>query len=263
METKKRLGEILVDAGLISEEICNRALRMQVGGNRRLGRILVKMGALTSDQLLETLANQFDQPIIEVEKELSSGGHFLLPRYLCKKYEVFPLGVEQENILKLAMADPSDSQAISDVENYTGKAVQPLLARQKDIHAAISRHIRLSLRDIFNPQSYTRYAKVASSLALVLIVIVGAFTYRFYLESKYGTVTRTETATIYKNHDLMVGLEHSGKATLLGRGAHATGYYSVTFDSTDALARFIDTRKGDLSSVQVEWIHWAVQQRSY
>jgi len=263
METKKRLGEILIDAGLITEETCTKALRMQVGGNRRLGRILVKMGALTSDQLLETLANQFERPIIEVEKEMTTEALSLLPRYLCKKYEVFPLAVEQETILKLAMADPSDGEAINDVENYTGKAVQPLLARQMDIHAAIGKHIRLSFRDIFNPQSYTRYAKVASSLALVLILIVGAFTYHFYMESKYGTVTRTETATIYKNHDLMVGLEHSGKATLLGRGAHATGYYSVTFDSKEALARFIDTRKGDLSSAQVEWAHWAVRQRPY
>jgi len=263
METKKRLGEILIDAGLITEETCTKALRMQVGGNRRLGRILVRMGALTSDQLLETLASQFGQPIIEVEKEMTTESLSLLPRYLCKKYEVFPLAVEQENILKLAMADPSDSVAISDVENYTGKAVQPLLARQMDIHIAIGKHIRLSLGDIFNPQSYTRYAKVASLLALVLIFIVGAFTYRFYMDSKYGTVTRTETATIYKNHDLMVGLEDSGKATFLGRGIHATGYYSATFDSTDALARFIDTRKTDLSSVQLEWVHWAVRQRVY
>ena len=47
MEAKKRLGEILIDAGLITEETCMKALRMQVGGNRRLGRILVKMGALS------------------------------------------------------------------------------------------------------------------------------------------------------------------------------------------------------------------------
>jgi hypothetical protein len=221
---KKRLGELLIQSGLITEEDCNRALKMQVGGNRRLGRILVKMGIITSDQLLDTLARQFELPIIDIEQEYNPAAKGLLPRYLCSKYEVFPLGLDRETILKVAMADPSDSEAIIDIENYTGKAVQPCLARQTAIHEAIKRHVRLSASDIFNPQSYTRYAKLASALALVLIVIIAGFTYRFYSQAKYGTITRTADAIIYKNHDLMVGIDQSGKATLLGRGAHASGY---------------------------------------
>lgn len=257
---KKRLGELLIHSGLISEEDCNRALRMQVGGNRRLGRILVKMGAITSDQLLETLAAQFELPIIDIEQEYRPLTHGLLPRYLCSKYEVFPLGLDRDTILKVAMADPSDSEAITDMENFTGKAIQPCLARQADIHRAIKRHIRLSVGDIFNPQSYTRYAKIASTFALVLIIVIAGFTYRLYTQAKYGTVTQTATTTIYKNHDLMVGIDRSGKATLLGRGAHAEGYYSISFDSSAALAKFVENKKDDLSTDQYEWARWAVSQ---
>ena len=257
MSAKKRLGEILIDSGLITAETCNRALRMQVGGTRRLGKILVKMGALTSDQLLETLATQFELPIVDIEQEYNPEAKGLLPRYLCSKYEVFPLGLEGKTVLRLAMADPSDNEAVTDIENFTGKAVQPCLARQGDIHEAITRHVGLSLRDIFNPQSYTRYAKVASSLALVLIILVAGFTYRFYIESKYGTVTRAAETTLYKNHDLMVGIERTGKAMLLGRGAYASGYYSISFDSTAALMKFIDSKKNDLSTDQYEWAQWA------
>lgn len=255
---KKRLGEILVQSGSITEEDCNRALKMQVGGNRRLGRILVRMGAITSDQLLETLSSQFELPIIDIENEYNPMAKGLLPHYLCTKYEVFPLGLDRETILKVAMADPSDSEAITDIENFTGKAVQPCLARQSAIHEAIKRHVSLSLGDIFNPQSYTRYAKAASALALVLIVIVAGFTYRFYVQAKYGTITRTADTVIYKNHDLMVGIDQSGKATLLGRGAHATGYYSISFDSTDSLAKFVNNKKDDLSTSQFEWAKWAI-----
>lgn len=258
MSDKKRLGELLIDAGLISMEDCNRALKMQVGGNRRLGRILVKMGTITSDQLLEILSSQFEMPIIDIEREYNPAAKGLLPRYLCAKYEVFPLALEGDTILKVAMADPSDTEAINDIENFTGNAVQPCLARQTDIHQAIKRHVRLSISDIFNPQSYTRYAKVMSTMALILTIIVAGFTYRFYMQAKYGTVTRTADAVIYKNHDLMVGIERSGKATLLGRGAHATGYYSITFDSTDSLAKFITNKKSDLSSDQYEWTQWAL-----
>lgn len=258
MSDKKRLGELLIDAGLISMEDCNRALKMQVGGNRRLGRILVKMGTITSDQLLEILSSQFEMPIIDIEREYNPAAKGLLPRYLCTKYEVFPLALEGDTILKVAMADPSDTEAINDIENFTGNAVQPCLARQGDIHQAIKHHVRLSISDIFNPQSYTRYAKVMSTMALILTIIVAGFTYRFYMQAKYGTVTRTADAVIYKNHDLMVGIERSGKATLLGRGTHATGYYSITFDSTDSLAKFITSKKNDLSSSQYEWTQWAL-----
>jgi len=255
---RKRLGELLIHSGLITEENCNRALKMQVGGNRRLGRILVKMGAITSDQLLETLAAQFELPIVDIEQEYNPAEKSLLPRYLCTKYEVFPLGLDRDTILKVAMSDPSDSEAITDMENFTGKAVQPCLARQTDIHQAIKRHIRLSASDIFNPQSYNQYAKVASALALVLILIVTGFTYRYYVQAKYGTVTRTADTTIYKNHDLMVGIDQTGKATLLGRGAHANGYYSISFDSPTALAKFVDNKKEDLSTNQYEWAKWAI-----
>ena len=256
--SRKRLGELLIQSGLITEKDRSRALRMQVGGNRRLGKILVKMGAITSDQLLETLATQFELPIVDIEQEYNIAAKGMLPRYLCTKYEVFPLGLEQETTLKVAMADPSDSEAITDMENFTGKVVQPCLARQGEIHKAIKRHVRLSANDIFNPQSYTQYAKVASSLALVLILVVAGLTYRFYLQAKYGTVTRTTNTTIYKNHDLMVAIDQTGKTTLLGRGAHANGYYSISFDSPTALAQFVENKKDDLSTNQYEWANWAI-----
>lgn len=255
---KKRLGELLIHSGLITEEDCNRALKMQVGGNRRLGRILVKMGAITSDQLLGTLASQFELPIIDIEQEYNPAVKGLLPRYLCRKYEVFPLALDRGTILKVAMADPSDIEAITDIENFTGKAVQPCLARQVDIQQAITRYIRLSAHDIFNPQNYTRYAKIASGLALVLILVVAGFSYRYYAQAKYGTVTRTADTTMYKNLDLMIGIDKSGKTTLLGRGAHANGYYSISFDSPATLAKFLENKKDDLSTNQYEWARWAI-----
>lgn len=258
MSDKKRLGELLIDSGLITMEDCNRALKMQVGGNRRLGRILVKMGAITSDQLLGILSTQFDSPIINIVQEYKASAKEILPRYLCSKYDVFPLCLENDKILKVAMADPSDIEAITDIENFTGKAVQPCLARQADIQQAIKKFVPVSFSDIFNPQRHTRYAKITSAVALILIIAVAGFTYQFYTQTKYGTITRTGTTTIYKNHDLMVGLEQSGKTTLLGRGAHAGGYYSITFDSPAALADFVENKKNDLSSAQYEWTRWAI-----
>ncbi len=258
MAAKKRLGELLVEANLITEEECAQALKMQVGGTRRLGHILVQMGAITSDQLLEILSDQFELPILDLDQEFSSEAKSIMPRYLCRKYEVIPLGIIKEKILKLGMADPSDSEAIIDIENFTGTAIQPCLARQSDINLAIKKYIPFSLRDFFNPQSYTSWAKGASALALILIIAVAGFTFRFYNQTKYGSITKTADATIYKNHDLMVGIENSGTTTLLGRGAYANGYYSISFHSPEALENFLEHKKEDLSTNQYEWAKWAV-----
>lgn len=262
MSGTKRLGELLLDANIIAPDILDRALKMQVGGTRRLGRILVNMGAISSDQLTDILSQQLHLPVINPQQEFSPEVQGLLPRYLCKKFEVLPLGFDGQNILNLAMTDPSDNEAISSVEKYSGKAVQPCLARLTDIHRAINHHTRLSWRDFFNPQSFTPYTKAASILSLVLVLIVAGFMYRLYSQNKFGTITRTKTAVLYKNLDLMVGIEQSGKATLLGRGVHADGYYSITFDSVTALEKFVDAKKNDLSSAQYDWVRW-VSSRSH
>jgi len=258
MSEKKRLGELLINAGIITTEDCNRALKMQVGGNRRLGRILVKMGLVTSDQLLEMLATQFDSPIINIASEHDASAKGILPRYLCTKYDVFPLSLEGNKIFKIAMADPSDTEAITNIENFTGKAVQPCLARQADIQQAIKKFVPFSFGDVFALQRHSQYAKIASAVALILVIAVAGFTHHFYHQTKYGTVTHTGTATIYKNHDLMVGFDQHGKTTLLGRGIYADGYYSITFDSPAALANFLENKKDDLSTAQYEWSKWAV-----
>jgi len=260
MAEKLRLGELLLQSKLVTEEELKQALKMQVGGNRRLGRILVQMGAIDSNELLEILSKQFDLPIIEPSQEYSQEAQSLLPRYLCNKYEVFPIGVIKGKILKLAMSDPSDSEAITDIEHYTGKAVQPCLARQDAIERAIKKLVPFSLRDFFNPQSFTRWSRAASLVTLVLIVAVGLFTYRFYHQTKYGTVTHSPEATIYKNHDLMVGFDQSGNTTFLGRGAYSNGYYSISFETPEALARFLEHKKSDLSLKQYEWAKWAIAQ---
>ncbi|MCP3890268.1 MAG: hypothetical protein GY702_15570, partial [Desulfobulbaceae bacterium] len=104
-------------------------------------------------------------------------------------------------------------------------------------------------------------AKASSAVAIVLIIAVAGFTYNFYSQTKYGSMTTTADSIMYKNHDLIVGIDNSGQATLLGRGAYANGYYSISFSSPEALETFLDHKKNDMSSTQYEWAKWAVNQR--
>jgi type IV pilus assembly protein PilB len=137
MTNKPRLGEILVQEGLVKQSDVDQALRTQVGGNRRLGHILVRMKLISADQLAETLSSQLELEICDLSNGFSSEVSGLVPRYLCRRYTVLPLDLKENNILEMAMADPCDDEAINNLEHYTGMVIQPLLARQSDIDRAI------------------------------------------------------------------------------------------------------------------------------
>lgn len=260
MTNKQRLGELLVQHGLVGQAQIDEALRLQVGGNRRLGYLLIKMGVLSDDQLLETLSVQLAMPIVDIANTFDPEVKRTLPRYLCRKYNVIPLRFGDLNLLQVGMSDPLDAEAIVDIENYTGRVVEPVLARQNNISAAIGRNIPLSLKDIFNPQVYNRFAKVATLFAAVLLLAVAALLFRYVQTEKYGTISVVENTRLYKNHDLIIGIEENGKASIFGHGAYATGYYSVTFANTEVLVNFVEQKRQNFSDKQYAWLSWVFSQ---
>ena len=153
MAGKERLGEILVQKGLVPQEIINEALRIKAGGDRRLGHILLGMKAISDDQLKDTLSDQSGESVCEIQAKFSPEVKKTLPRYLCRKLGVLPLAFKNNNVLELAMADPTDDDAIRDVEHFTGKVVKTCLSRYSDIEREIPKRIPLSLQDIFSPPS--------------------------------------------------------------------------------------------------------------
>ncbi len=258
MATKMLLGELLVQQDLVNQETINEALRVQVGGNRRLGKILVRMGALSEDKLAEILAAQLHIDIIDIDKSFSANIRKKIPRYLCRQYDALPLRLKSNNILEIAMSDPSDQQAINELEQYTGNVIESRLARQSDIAAGTAKLIPYSLHDFFAPRASARLTRLAVALCLVLVATVGGFSYRYIHTAKYGTISKSAESTIYKNHDLMLGFDKQGTINFLGHGAYARGYYAVSFDDANALSSFLASRKTDLSEKQKEWLVWAI-----
>ncbi len=256
MAGKKRLGELLVQQEIVNQDTVNDALRVQVGGNRRLGHILLRMGALSDDQLANTLSQQLEIPLTNVDDVFSPEAKQLLPRYLCTKYSALPLLLKGHNIMLTAMADPSDNEAITNIEHYTGKVVEPCLARQSDITRAITKKLPFSIKNFLIPHCNTRLNRIVAMVALTLVVVLGGATYNYIQTAKYGTISKLSNSTIYEHHDLMVGFDTSGKISLLGHSAFADGYYSVSFNNTHALSTFIDSRKNEFSVKQSEWLNW-------
>jgi len=264
METKKRLGELLVQQKIVNQETVNEALRVQVGGNRRLGHILLQMGVISDDQLANTLSQQLKIPLIDIDEAFSTNVKQILPRYLCTKYSALPLSLQTNNIMLTAMADPSDQEAIQDIEHYTGKVVEACLAKQSDITKAIPKKVPYSIKDILNPQCNTRLNRAIATVALALVVILGVTTYNYIQTTKYGTVSQLGSSTLYEHHDLIVGFDRSGKISLLGHSAFSEGYYSVEFNNIDTLKAFIQSRKNDFSVEQSKWLKWVLnEEKSY
>lgn len=258
MEKRKRLGDLLIDAKMITKSDLDKALRLQVGGNRRLGYLLIKMGFITEEQLHSVLSKQMDLPIITIENEISNTTKKLLPRYLCRKYSVLPLGYGENNTLNMAMVDPSDTDAVTDIEKYTGKIIRPLLASKSDITTSINQHIPWSFKDVFNAQTSSKVTALATSIALVLVIVTASQFYRDRIQEKYGKVTRSGQVITYENLELIVGFDGNDKISLLGRGAHSAGYYSVTFDNANSLQSFVQSKKDGFSEKQIQWINWAI-----
>ncbi|MGV1098227.1 GspE/PulE/PilB domain-containing protein [Thiovibrio sp. JS02] len=261
MKAKVQLGQLLLEKKLVTQDQINEALRLQVSGGRRLGYLLIKMGYLNDEQLLKALAEQLEVPIINIDEKFSNEVRSAVPRYLCQKYSLIPLGRKNHNILSVAMADPMDRQAIEDIENYTNLVVEASLAKHNEIDRAIKQYIPLSLKDIFNPQSFGLVAKSATALLFIIFVVMSFFAARYVYHEKYGTITMADSSVIYKNHDIMIGVDKAGKFSLLGRGARATGFYSVTFENIDQLKAFLEMKKTDFSEKQYDWINWTISHR--
>jgi len=136
----KKIGELLIDEGLIKPEQLKRALEEQQQTGERIGYILVKLGFITEDDLVEVLARQFHVPAVNpsqlsIPKEILG----LIPLNIVQKYHVIPFGL-MGNTLNIALADPGDLFLIEDVRFLTRKNILAHVARESSIKEVIGRY---------------------------------------------------------------------------------------------------------------------------
>ena len=141
---RKRIGEMLVEVGLITREQLDEAVALQQSGkSQRLGEILVEKGFITDQQLLETLEFVLGIPRIELSKvKIDSEAINLLPASLSRKHRILPISAKNGRIT-LAMIDPLNYEAIDDVRIYTGLDVVPVIASEREMEVAIQQNYAL------------------------------------------------------------------------------------------------------------------------
>ena len=135
----RRLGQLLLEDGLVTAAQVDQAVARQRASGERLGAVLVRLGFLTEDQLVIALSRQYGLPAVapsrlDVDPEVLR----LVPVQIARKYQVLPIERAGET-LSLAMADPTDVNALDDVAFMTNLKVRPLVAAPRLIRQAVER----------------------------------------------------------------------------------------------------------------------------
>lgn len=135
---KKRLGDLLIENNIITEEQLKFFLELQKTTGRKLGEILVSQNIITEKQMTKLLQLQLGIDFIDLNNtDISPDLVKIIPIELAKRYNIVPINMEK-NRLTLAMEDPFDFVAIEDVERVTKRKVAPVLAFGESIKAAIN-----------------------------------------------------------------------------------------------------------------------------
>lgn len=140
MAERKRLGDILKEAGKIDEFQLQSALSHQRNWKGKLGAILVELGFIKESELSLVLSEKLRIPRVDLfDPEVPSGTIDLLKPDIVKKLNAIPVKVEGR-VLTVAISDPMDMEALDEVRFITGLAVKPALAMDSEIRDAIKKY---------------------------------------------------------------------------------------------------------------------------
>ncbi len=188
----KRLGELLIGAGLITQEQLAEALVLSERSGTRVGTALVSLGYVTEEAIAQTLANQYQMSYVILNKLKPDPGVLdLISDTLVRRYKAMPISIDSGN-LKVAMIDPLDVVAIDNLQHASGYRIVPVVTTETELMEAIDRYygIKDSLDDVVNrveaselellngeedaPERLEKIASEASIIQLVNIIIAKA-----------------------------------------------------------------------------------------
>ncbi len=139
---KIRVGDLLVEAGAITDEQLQEALAKQKEEGGMIGNIIMEMGFISRELLITVLTTQMGIDYCEIQSvQIDENVIKLVPKDLVQKYKAMPIGFSPDNpnMLQVAMADPMDLMAIDDISISSGLQVEPLLSFQDDLENVIGK----------------------------------------------------------------------------------------------------------------------------
>jgi len=138
-QKKKRLGQMLLAEGLVTELQLERALREQKTSGNRLGKVLRDLGYVNEEGIIKVLGKQMNIPHIALNNiVVDPAVVHLVPEMVARRHQVIPLYKKGSN-LTLAMVDPLNVFAIDDIQQITRLEISPAVGTEREILKAIER----------------------------------------------------------------------------------------------------------------------------
>lgn len=140
---KRRLGDLLVDADVLTETQLTEALKKQKEKQQKLGVTLIDMGFTTEEQIANALHKQLNLEMVHLsELRIPEDVLRLVNESVLRKHSFIPFEFKKNNanILRVAMADPLDIVAIDDISIVTNFQIEPVVSTPKDVASAIDRY---------------------------------------------------------------------------------------------------------------------------
>ena len=141
MVQKKQLGDLLVEAGIITVKTIERALARQKGSGKRLGQVLEEMGVITGEELIDALSKQLGIKTVKGFADYAFPPELLslVPQDMAVQRLVFPLK-QKDTMLALALNDPFDQDTIDFLAKKHRLQVVPILATRQELLKAVEKH---------------------------------------------------------------------------------------------------------------------------
>ena len=148
--SKRKLGELLIESGLLTIDKLKDALEAQKSTGKRLGEALIDMKIISEEEMAFSLAMQLKIPFIDlIDYSIKNDIMDCIPEEVCQKFICIPLSMKN-NILDVAMADPLDLHIMKDLQFITGYNIQPAISTRSQITDKLQRyyHPERSIKDV-------------------------------------------------------------------------------------------------------------------
>jgi type IV pilus assembly protein PilB len=136
------LGEILYKAGLVEKQALINAIKTAKSSNKRLGQVLIELGLINEDTLAKALAKQFGYKYVDLDQvEVPADATKIVPEDLIKRHSVLPLGAGNGR-LKLVIGDPMDLDMMDSVRLRLNTEIECYLANPSKIRKYIEESLQ-------------------------------------------------------------------------------------------------------------------------
>lgn len=138
----KKLGELLVESGIITNSQLDKALEFQKEQGGLIGEVLVQLKFTTEEDIAKMLTAQYGFAYLPLANyEIDSSLIRLIPERVARQYCLIPID-KIANTLTIAMSNPLNSQAIEDIETLLVCSVQVFVSTTSDIREAIEKYYK-------------------------------------------------------------------------------------------------------------------------